>query len=232
MERSLLVIAGNSHALSGVEGLDRLAYEVSHAPSLPDGIRSIFSGAPDAVILVASGAVDEQCAVLRAVAELPLIVVESGTRLPARIVAACFDAGADAVVQLPFTIDELDAQIRGVWRRLGVHEEPVPSRQVIAGDLFIDFDTRSVTHDGKEIRLSPLEFSLLSVLAESAGKPVTNRDLLERVWGREYTDDVHYVRLYISYLRNKIEADPQRPRILLNQWGVGYRLAARSGDGM
>lgn len=92
------------------------------------------------------------------------------------------------------------------------------------GELAMDLDNYSVTLSGAKVALTPIEFRLLRVLAENAGKACSRQALLERVWGADFRDCSHYLRLYIGYLRQKLEADPKRPRILLTQWGYGYRL--------
>lgn len=98
---------------------------------------------------------------------------------------------------------------------------------VFAGDLAIDLQNRRVLRGTTEISLTPLEFRLLAVLAQNIGRPCSHRELLARVWGEHFTNCAHYVRLYIGYLRQKLEDDPGRPRLLLNDWGYGYRLAER-----
>jgi len=92
------------------------------------------------------------------------------------------------------------------------------------GDLTIDVDRYRVSRAGQTIPLTPIEFRLLRVLAENAGKAISHKTLLERVWGREFRDCSHYLRLYMAYLRQKLEDDPKRPRFLLTEWGYGYRL--------
>ena len=95
---------------------------------------------------------------------------------------------------------------------------------VCAGDLAIDLGHRRVLKGSTEISLTPIEFRLLSVLAENFGRPCTHKELLEHVWGKDVTHCAHYVRLYIGYLRQKLEDNPARPRLLINEWGYGYRL--------
>lgn len=95
---------------------------------------------------------------------------------------------------------------------------------VVAGDVSIDLANRSVFNGTNEVSLTPLEFRLLGVLAENVGRACKREDLLKRVWGDDFTSCSHYLRLYIGYLRQKLEADPKRPQLLLNEWGYGYRL--------
>lgn len=168
----------------------------------------------------------EQCEILRAVGDFPLIVTWRDA-LPA-VAAACLDRGADAAIALPLPARELAARIRAVLRRADEQSPPAAQPRVTIGDLSIDLNARLVWMRGREIELSPTEFQVLAVLAETPGRVVTNPELLTRVWGEEYADEVHYVRLYIGYLRSKLEEDPRAPRLILNQWGVGYRLAAEN----
>jgi two-component system, OmpR family, KDP operon response regulator KdpE len=222
MEHKLIVIGSGAHS-----GVGRLGYEVIRAITLPEAIPVVLAGALDGIILLTGVPnIDEQCAVLRAMTNLPLIVTEESTTLTPRGAAACYDAGADVVVQSPFTPDDLDAQIRHLLSRIERHSDASSTSRLVIGDLIIDIGAHTVTRRGKSIELSPTEFKLICALAELQGRPVPARELLERVWGPAYADDVHYVRLYISYLRNKLEPDPQRPTLLLSQWGVGYRLVA------
>jgi two-component system KDP operon response regulator KdpE len=192
-------------------------------------VRQIVSATPDAVLthLDAIPGAPEQCEVLRALGDFPLIV--AWREAAPAVAAACLDRGADAAIALPLPARELAARIRTVLRRAGDHALPAGKPRTTIGDLAIDFGTRSVWLRGREVELSPTEFALLAVLAETPGRVVTNRELLTRVWGEEYADEVHYVRLYIGYLRAKLEDDPRAPRLILNQWGVGYRLVAESG---
>jgi two-component system KDP operon response regulator KdpE len=99
-------------------------------------------------------------------------------------------------------------------------------QQLTLGELQIDLEARSVRRSGRDVALTPLEFRLLATLAENAGKPLKRKVLLERVWGEDFGECAHYLRLYIGYLRQKLEEDPKRPRVILTEWGHGYKLAA------
>jgi two-component system KDP operon response regulator KdpE len=136
------------------------------------------------------------------------------------------DAGADDYVTKPFGFDELVARMRAALRRTAEDadaEEPV----VVLGPLRIDRAEQRVWRDGEEVRLSPTEFALLLVLARHPGKTVTHRQLLESVWGTRAPEAEGRLRVYMTYLRRKLERDPVRPRLLITQAGVGYRLDAR-----
>jgi two-component system KDP operon response regulator KdpE len=142
---------------------------------------------------------------------------------------AALDAGADDYVTKPFSVDELLARLRAVLRR----RPPEQLKPVIEiGDLQIDVPERVVTMRGERIRLSPHEFDLLRVLAQNQGKLLTHRTLLREVWGPSYQVEAHYLHVYVSHLRRKIEPDPSSPRYLLTEPGAGYRLVDPLSNGL
>jgi two-component system, OmpR family, KDP operon response regulator KdpE len=223
MEPSLLIVASAAADQRFVASLGETGFAVQCAAGLSDGVRSVIAEPPSAVVIVADSAnAREHCAVFRALGDVPIVVAGEG--LTSEVIAACLDAGADTALRLPMAADEAVARVRVVLRRTEQQWAHNAPRKIVAGNLAIDLDTRAVTLRGREVALSPTEFGLLAALAESQGSVVTNRELLSRVWGPEYADDVHYVRLYIGYLRAKLEDDPQHPQLIVNQWGVGYRL--------
>jgi two-component system KDP operon response regulator KdpE len=130
------------------------------------------------------------------------------------------DAGADDYVTKPFGTEELLARMRAVLRRRS--EDGDSSVQV--GELEIDLADRSVKRDGEVIHLTPIEFDLLSKLAEHPGRLVTHRQLLHQVWGPGYEDETHYLRVHFAHVRAKIEPDPSNPRFVITEPGIGYRL--------
>lgn len=151
---------------------------------------------------------------------LPIVVLSSRTDEAGKVKA--LDLGADDYVTKPFGVDELLARVRAALRhRLQQQGEHPVFR---SGDLAVDLVRRIVTVGGEEIKLSPREYDLLRLLVSHAGKVLTHKFILREVWGSE--TDVQYLRIYIRSLRQKIESDPERPRHILTETGVGYRLRA------
>ncbi len=149
----------------------------------------------------------------------PIIVLSARTDEPQKIRA--LDLGADDYLTKPFGVGELLARVRVAFRRAPAGESEAP---LCIDGLEIDLTARRVRKDGVEVHLTPTEFKLLARLARSAGRVVTHRQLLAEVWGAEFVEHTHYLRIYMGQLRAKIEADPADPRYLLTEPGVGYRL--------
>ncbi|HSD21700.1 MAG TPA: response regulator [Anaeromyxobacter sp.] len=156
----------------------------------------------------------------------PIIVLSARGREEDKVNA--LDAGADDYLTKPFGVNELLARLRVALR----HAQASPEQPSVldAGPLRIDLPRREVTVDGREVRLTPTEFRLLALLARHAGKVLTHRQILREVWGPNATE-AHYVRVHMAELRKKIEADPARPRLLVTEPGVGYRLRERVEGG-
>jgi two-component system KDP operon response regulator KdpE len=139
---------------------------------------------------------------------------------------AALDLGADDYLTKPFGVEELLARIRVALRHAALPPGAPPEPVFQAGDVRVDLMRREVRRGDQEIRLTPTEYKLLTLLIRHAGKVLTHRQLLKEVWGTNYADQSHYVRVYVAQLRQKLEADPARPRLLVTEPGVGYRLKA------
>lgn len=156
---------------------------------------------------------------LRTRTSAPILVLSARSQEDAKI--AALDAGADDYLTKPFGVGELMARIRAALRRAAT----APGQEeFVLGELRVDLARRRVSREGKEVRLTPIEYRLLVALVRQAGKVMTHRQLLREVWGPEHSEDNHYLRIYMAQLRHKLERDPAQPRHLLTETGVGYRL--------
>lgn len=135
---------------------------------------------------------------------------------------AALDAGADDYLTKPFSVAELTARLRVAIRHIAPEPEVTCFR---SGDLQIDLARRLVMVRGQPVKLTPTEYALLRLLVQHAGRVLTHRQILRAVWGPEYVDETHYLCVYFAQLRQKLEADPARPELILTEPGVGYRLA-------
>ena len=154
----------------------------------------------------------------------PIIVVTARTQEDEKVRA--LDMGADDYLTKPFGVQELKARIRAALRHLARPHTPGASPLVRLGEVQIDLEARRVSRGDEEVRLTPTEFKLLALLAKSPGRVLTQRALLVEVWGVAYERESHYLRVYMKQLRQKLEPDPSRPRYLITEIGVGYRLVA------
>jgi two-component system KDP operon response regulator KdpE len=197
-------------------------YDVETAETAEQALALLAANPPDAVVLdlvLPDGSGIEVCRELRTWSAAPVLVL-SVVGDEAEKVAA-LDAGADDYVTKPFGIEELLARLRAALRRVDSPSEPV----VVLGDLRMDLDKRTVSVRGEPVQLTPHEFALLRVLARNPGKLLTHTTLLREVWGKGYGEESHYLHVYVSQLRRKLEPDPARPRYILTEPGAGYRLA-------
>jgi two-component system KDP operon response regulator KdpE len=158
---------------------------------------------------------------LRLVSDLPILILSARSQERDKIEA--LDAGADDYLTKPFSTGELDAKLWALLRRTA--KTAAKGEVFVLGPLKIDLLRRKVLKDDVEVSLTPIEYRLLALLIRQAGLVVTHRQMLEEVWGPEHVHDSHYLRIYMGQLRHKLEADPARPRYLVTEVGVGYRLA-------
>jgi two-component system KDP operon response regulator KdpE len=200
-------------------------FEVRTAVSLSEASALLRHQLPDIVLLdlgLPDGDGVQLVRELRRQHSTPVIVVSARHQEEQKI--KLLDAGADDYLGKPFSVAELLARMRVALRHRGTTLAAAVTLHELDG-LRVDLGTRGVTLDGVALHLTPTEFKLLARLVRSAGRVVTHRQLLTDVWGAEYTEHTHYLRLYMAQLRAKIERDPAEPRHLLTETGVGYRLA-------
>jgi two-component system, OmpR family, KDP operon response regulator KdpE len=198
------------------------AHEVVTAPNGESALDFLSTGQFELVILdLGLPGIDgvEVIRRLRTWSTVPVIVLSVRDAQADKVSA--LDAGADDYVTKPFAMDELQARMRAVLRRMGTAEGETPLVRV--GALEIDLARHLVTRGGQTIHLTPTEFALLTLFVSNPGKLLTHRWLLQKVWGDAYRDESHYVRVFVAGLRKKLEQDPTSPALILTEPGVGYR---------
>jgi two-component system KDP operon response regulator KdpE len=207
--------------------LQKAGYEVLTAEDGKAGLRRVFSSRPNLVLLDANmPEMDgfEVCHRIRVMSDIPVIMVTVNGRTSDLLRG--FDLGADDYMTKPVDFAELVARVAAILRRCsGEMEEEEATESFHDGELEIDWRSHQVYVRGKAVKLSPTEFNLLSCLIKNRGWIVTHEQLLQKVWGPNYVGDKSFVKLYIRYLRQKIEEDPHTPRLILTERGVGYRFA-------
>ncbi|MCC7446214.1 MAG: response regulator [Anaerolineae bacterium] len=203
-------------------GLDANGYRVYETDSGQDALVKAAQVRPDLVILDLGLPDINGLDVLKRLREwtqTPVIILSVHDADQDKV--AALDAGADDYLTKPFSMNELLARMRVAQR----HSRPVPDSTVFTvGNVQVDLVRRIVTVSGEPVKLTPTEFALLRLMIQHAGKVLTHRQILREVWGPEYVDETHYLRVYFGQLREKLEADPARPKIILTEPGVGYRL--------
>ena len=207
--------------------LSQLNFEIETANNGIEGLKKAYSFKPDVVVLdVMMPDMDgwQTCQRFREMTDVPIIMLTAlGSQ---EEVIKGLNLGADDYLVKPITADELGARINAVLRRVtrtelnGKKSNPIFSQD----NLVVDLDKYAVTVDNVRVDLSPTEFKLLSVLVKYKGRVLPHEFLLTEVWGAEYVGEIDYLRLYVSYLRRKIEKDPSNPNFIHNEWGVGYRF--------
>jgi len=201
-------------------------YEVLKASNGQEALRLFFAHRPDLVLLdVVMPGMDgwQTCSRIRDLSDVPIIML-TGQQKSEDDVVRGLDYGADDYLFKPVGSKELVARVRAVMRRAELPSSPDVEKQVTYSDdyLAVDVAGRKVTVSGERVKLTPTEFRLLALLVGNAGRILTHQQLLEKVWGWEYVDDLDYVRIYISHLRQKIEPQPTQPRYIVTEPGVGY----------
>ena len=227
----------NAHAILVIEdepqirrflrtSLEATGYRVIEAENGQRGLIEAGAHKPD-LVLVDLGLPDmdgvEVIRRIRAWSPMPIIVLSARSEETQKI--AALDAGADDFVTKPFGVGELGARLRVALRHAGGNAQS-QGQPLKLGDVEVDLERRIVTAPGREIRLTPIEFRLLAVLARHAGMVLTHRQLLREVWGPSHVEQSHYLRIYMKQLRDKLEPEPARPRFFVTETGVGYRLKA------
>jgi two-component system KDP operon response regulator KdpE len=219
----VLVVDDEPQIVRGLKIILRSAgYTVEAAQNKAEAMAALASRPPDALVLdlvLPDGQGVDVCREVRSWSRLPIVVLSAVGDEREKVRA--LDAGADDYVTKPFGTDELLARLRAVMRRSA---EAGGTPRVELGELTIDVADRRVTRGGEEVHLTPIEFEIMRVLAQHEGRLVTHRQLLQSVWGPEYGRETHYLRVHVAHIRAKLEEDPSRPRYLITEPGVGYRL--------
>lgn len=228
MEKKILVIDDNPTLVRGISAvLSRAGFEVLGANSGQEGLRLLFDQKPNLVLLdVIMPKLDgwQTCIRIRDISDVPVIML-TGMVTNEQDVVRGLDCGADDYLIKPVGNKELVARVRAILRRA---ESPsaLDTKQITYNDDFLtaDIAERKVIVNGERIRLTPIEFRLFAFLVSNAGRVLTHKQLLEKVWGWEYVDDLDHLRIYIWHLRHKIEPDPAQPKYIITEPGVGYRF--------
>jgi two-component system KDP operon response regulator KdpE len=206
--------------------LSQQGFKIFKASGGQEGLKLLYLERPDMVLLdVAMPGMDgwQTCQRIRDITDIPIIMLTGKQKAEEDIVRG-LDYGADEYLFKPVGNRELVARVKAVLRRNELPAQADVKREITYADdfLLIDISERKVAVNGERIKLTPREFRLLAYLVENADHILTHKELLEKVWGWEYTDDLDYVRIYISHLRQKIEPNPSLPTYVITEPGVGY----------
>ncbi len=200
--------------------------DVVSARSGEDALKAIEQDVPELVLLdIVLPGMDgfEVCQEIRRISDVPVVMVSARDSEVDKVRG--LEMGADDYITKPFSHLELLARVRAVLRRYK-NQLPAVGEIFESGDLRIDYASRQVTVDGKPVRLTPTEYSLLFHLTRNAGRVLPHHTLLAKVWGREYTDEIDYLKVYIRRLRQKLEGDPENIGEIISERGVGYKFVA------
>ncbi|MCD6300007.1 MAG: response regulator transcription factor [Dehalococcoidales bacterium] len=224
--KTILVVDDEPHMVQFISmNLELEGFRVVSATNGYEALEKVTRELPDLVILdIMMPDMDgfETLEKIREVSTIPVIFLSVKGEELDRVHG--LDLGADDYMTKPFSPRELVSRIRAVLRRTEAKALTARSEIVVDDELCINFDQRKIIVRGQEIQLRPTEYRLLYQLVNNAGKLLSHETLLSRVWGPEYRDEDHYVRLYITYLRQKIEKDPKNPKYILSERGLGYRF--------
>jgi len=227
MKRKILVIDDEPAFVNWAEQvLIHEGYEMFTASDGHEALRLLFAHKPDLVLLdVVMPRMDgwETCSRIREISDIPIVIITGKLKDEDNIVRG-LDYGADDYLIKPIGNRELAARVRAALRRAELPSTLAAPREITYSDdyLTVDISARRVTVNGERVKFTPREFRLLAVLVENTGCILSHQQILEKVWGWEYTDDLDYVRIYISHLRQKIEPVPTLPKYIISECGVGY----------
>lgn len=232
-DKSIILVVDDEpeilRALRG--GLTAQGYEVVTASHGEGALKSAASEAPELVILdlMLPGGLDglEVCRRLREWSQVPIIILSALGQERQKV--AALDLGADDYLTKPFGMSELTARMRVALRRARGAKPAGEEPSFTIGDLTMDYGRRAVIRDGQELKLTPLEYSILRYLTQNADRVVTHRQLLGAVWGAEYTEETQLLRVHVGHVRKKVEDNPARPRLIITEPGVGYRFHTTDG---
>ncbi|MGC5701345.1 response regulator [Pseudomonas sp. NFXW11] len=205
--------------------LEDEGFQVFEADSVKRALIHAASRQPDLVIVdlgLPDGDGKQLISELRGWLAVPILVLSARDREEEKV--AALDAGADDYLVKPFGVPELLARIRAQLRRHGQSGAAATSSKVLFGGIEVDLATHEIRRDGQPVHLTPIEYRLLCALIRGQGRVLTHRQLLLEVWGLDYIDRAHYLRVHMAHLRQKLEADPAQPQHLITELQVGYRL--------
>ena len=232
MKEKILVVEDDAEQMNlTCTWLQNAGYEVLSAGDGAEGMRRVYSSRPDMVILDANiPKMDgwEVCRRIREMSDIPVLMVTVNGQKSDRLKG--FTLGADDYLTKPVDFNELIARVRAIIRRSGSMSHEDKPTTFSNGDIEIDWGSRQVWVRGVRVKLSPTEFKILSCLIKNRGWIVTHEQLLEKAWGPNYIGDKSFVKLYIRYLRQKIEETPHKPKIILTERGVGYFFAMQNDN--
>ena len=235
VQEKILVIGNDTELVSLAQNwLGNAGYEPLIAKDASEGLRRVYNDHPDVVLVdvdIHRARMDgwEICRRIREMGNIPIIIVSVNGEKPDLLRG--FNLGVDDYVTKPIYFPELIARMQAVLRRSGATWQPDNHNAFHSEEIDVDWGIRRVWVRGQPVRLSPTEFRLLSCLIENRGWTVTHGELLRKVWGPNYLGDRSYVKLYVRYLRQKIETEASNPKWILTERGVGYRFSVQGVSG-